>query len=541
MKELKYAILSHTWETWETGGEVILEDIIYSTEHRKSKTSLDKIRKARSLAAVEGYQYIWIDSCCIDKRNSAEESESINSMFAWYNDADICYAFLVGAPNRLDTSTSRTAFRNVKWLKRGWTLQEMLAPSNMKFYAGDWTPLGTKEALSVLLAEATGVDMEILTKDRPLDSASIARRMSWAASRETTRPEDMAYCLMGIFSVNMPMLYGEGEEKAFLRLQEEIMKQSDDQSLFGWVDPTAAPDALHGLLATSPSMFLSSHSILPYEDWEPRTPYAMTNRGLRIDLHLSARENNIYVAAIDCPSPPKYEDSSFLAIYLEKLSNNDQRYGRVRAGELAKISRRGPIETVYVRQKPLRLSDQGVFPEHVLQLRTIPSPERYRIVRVLEKPQTHIIPSIPTTATATPMASRWPTTFFISKGAGQLTTVIMFERVTDGDRLAVFFGSLRAFELAFDVREMDAARDLTHISFKDMQDEFEPSTTERFEREHHSIRISATPVVKSSSKYYLIDIGIESIKRSSRLPELAKSPNNNKNQKKPPVWKRLVA
>ncbi|KAI3319653.1 HET-domain-containing protein [Xylariaceae sp. AK1471] len=368
-KELKYAILSHTWETSETGGEVVLEDIVHGTEHHKSKTSLEKIRKARIQAAADGYQYIWIDTCCIDKRNSAEESESINSMFAWYSDADVCYAFLVGAPNRLDTAESRIAFQSVRWFKRGWTLQEMLASTYMEFFADDWTPLGTKKALSKLLAEATGIDEEILLNNRPIESASVARRMSWAAKRETTRPEDIAYCLMGIFSVNMPMLYGEGMERAFLRLQEEIMKYSDDQSLFSWVDPSTPPNTIHGLLATSPSLFLSPHAIFPYGDWEPRVPYSMTNRGLRIDLHLSSRGDRLYAAAIDCPVPPHYEDSTFLAIYLEKLSDNedDQQYARIRANELARISgpnRRGPLQTLYVRQKPHRQSE-GLFPQHI--------------------------------------------------------------------------------------------------------------------------------------------------------------------------------
>lgn len=153
--------------------------------------------------------------------------------------------------------------------------------------------------------------------------------MSWAAHRETTRPEGIAYCLMGVFSVNMPMLYGEGAEKAFLRLQEEIMKQSDDHTIFAWVDRDASWLSLRGLLATSPSMFAGCHDILAYQDWAPRQPYSMTNRGLRIELPIIRRGEDEYVAALDCPSPPQYEDTSFLAIFLRRLSTVDEQYARV--------------------------------------------------------------------------------------------------------------------------------------------------------------------------------------------------------------------
>ncbi|OTB00391.1 hypothetical protein M426DRAFT_267724, partial [Hypoxylon sp. CI-4A] len=256
----KYAILSHTWEE----DEITFEDIENGkASHSSAKTaaaraSLSKIYGACIQAAADDYEYIWIDSCCIDKRSSAELSESINSMFVWYRDAAICYAFLLASPNELGTAEFKAQFAQNKWFTRGWTLQELLAPQDVIFFQDDWIPIGEKRLL-------------------------VARRMSWAAKRVTTRPEDMAYCLMGIFSVNMPMLYGEGGEKAFLRLQEEIMKQSDDQSLFAWVNPASPPDAMEGLLASEPSYFLHSNTIIPYQDWEPRAPYTLTNRGLRIE------------------------------------------------------------------------------------------------------------------------------------------------------------------------------------------------------------------------------------------------------------------
>lgn len=200
--------------------------------------------------------------------------------------------------------------------------------------------------------------------------------MSWAAHRETTRPEDIAYCLMGVFSVKMPMLYGEGAEKAFLRLQEEIMKQSDDHTIFAWVDRDASWLSLRGLLATSPSMFAGCHDILAYQDWAPRQPYSMTNRGLRIELPIIQRGEDEYVAALDCPSPPRYEDTSFLAIFLRRLSTVDEQYARVKVDRLAEVHERGPMQTIYVRQKIAIPDLGGIFRSHFLQLREL-SGNRY--------------------------------------------------------------------------------------------------------------------------------------------------------------------
>lgn len=238
-----YAILSHTW-----GDEVTWKDCVAGTAARKA--SFAKIRGACAQAVVDKLDWIWIDSCCIDKSSSAALSEAINSMCAWYRDSVVCYAHLSGVSAAADTSSTDGEFARCRWFFRGWTLQELLAPADLIFYSEDWVRIGEKTAL---------------------ESASVAKRMSWAAHRRTTRPEDVAYCLMGLFSVKMPMLYGEGQ-RAFLRLQEEIMKQSDDQSLLAWVDADASVDAYRGLLATSPRSFAYSNSVFPYQDWEPRPP-----------------------------------------------------------------------------------------------------------------------------------------------------------------------------------------------------------------------------------------------------------------------------
>ncbi|KAH7364549.1 hypothetical protein BKA65DRAFT_371585, partial [Rhexocercosporidium sp. MPI-PUGE-AT-0058] len=172
-------------------------------------------------ALSDGWEWVWIDSCCIDKTSSAELSEAINSMFRWYREAQVCYAYLSDVPGGSDWETrqqSNSAFRKSQWFTRGWTLQELLAPEMVVFFDADWEDIGTKNSMQALLSSITGIDN---FKDYAL--ACIAKKMSWASNRETTREEDKAYCLMGLFAVNMPPLYGEGMA-AFYRLQIEILK-----------------------------------------------------------------------------------------------------------------------------------------------------------------------------------------------------------------------------------------------------------------------------------------------------------------------------
>lgn len=121
--------------------------------------------------------------------------------------------------------------RSSRWFTRGWTLQELIAPVDVIFYSQKWDPLGAKQGdplnndwrFPYLLSDITGIDGDVLLGSLTLEDLSVATKMKWAANRHTTRTEDTAYCLMGIFSVNMPLLYGEGS-RAFIRLQEEILK-----------------------------------------------------------------------------------------------------------------------------------------------------------------------------------------------------------------------------------------------------------------------------------------------------------------------------
>ncbi|PIL28688.1 hypothetical protein GSI_08732 [Ganoderma sinense ZZ0214-1] len=246
---------SHIYATWWTWPEIVQEIARTETFHgapSPGHRSLGpypiwghpelspKIREACRVAREQGYDYLWVDSCCIDKTSSSELSESINSMYQWYSRADVCYAFLPDVPANEDHKAKDSRFRRSRWFTRGWTLQELIAPVDVVFLAEDWTAIGSKESLAEPITEITNIDYNALLHIEPLDQFSVAQRLSWAARRETTRVEDQAYSLLGIFDINMPTLYGEGEG-AFRRLQEEIMRRTPDQSLFAWT-PFGLPD-----------------------------------------------------------------------------------------------------------------------------------------------------------------------------------------------------------------------------------------------------------------------------------------------------------
>ncbi|KAI0654004.1 heterokaryon incompatibility protein-domain-containing protein [Cubamyces menziesii] len=227
-----YAILSHVWQQHEQSFQDV--EALRDDPDRFSLLP-EKIRRFCQFAQREGFEWIWIDTCCIDKTSSAELSEAINSMYRWYSEAVICYVYLHDVSTRPTTIAFEDRFSSSVWFTRGWTLQELVAPLSVAFLADDWKLLGTKEQWALLLERRTGVDRNVLTCATFLDDVSVARRMSWAAGRRTTRPEDRAYSLMGLFGVHMTTIYGEGEAKAFRRLQEEILKQcAPDQSIFAW-------------------------------------------------------------------------------------------------------------------------------------------------------------------------------------------------------------------------------------------------------------------------------------------------------------------
>jgi hypothetical protein len=213
----RYAILSHTWGA----EEVTFRDLMDGTG--KGKSGYNKICFCGEQARRDGLQYFWVDTCCIDKSSSAELSEAIISMFRWYRDAAKCYVYLSDIDTFNQQLPWESAFRKSRWFTRGWTLQELIAPSSVEFFSRDQEKLGNKESLVRLIHEITGIPVRALRGSRMSDF-SVAERLSWAEKRNTTREEDEAYSLLGLFNIQIPALYGEGRENAFKRLREEIDK-----------------------------------------------------------------------------------------------------------------------------------------------------------------------------------------------------------------------------------------------------------------------------------------------------------------------------
>ena len=274
-----YAILSHRWG----------DDEITLQEFRKGKNrdsqGYAKVKRFCALAEKRGLAWVWVDTCCIDKKSSAELSEAINSMYRWYKNAEECYVYLSDvAWNSQDVESSKVLFTQSSWFTRGWTLQELLAPSEVIFFDSAWYRFGTKKTLATQISASTDIALDEM--QYPL-GACIAQKMSWVSRRQTSRSEDMAYCMMGLFDVNMPLLYGEGGPKAFMRLQLEIIKQSDDESIFAWTLPK---DFHYGLLAPWPTCFANSGDIAPvsFPAKKRMFPYQMTNQGLLFEVPVAA-------------------------------------------------------------------------------------------------------------------------------------------------------------------------------------------------------------------------------------------------------------
>nr|VWO97085.1 Putative heme-binding peroxidase (EC [Ganoderma boninense] len=181
-----------------------------------------KIVRACAVARANGYQYLWIDSCCIDKSSSSELSEAINSMYAWYSQAHVCYAYLADVSTGENHRERSSRFRSSRWFRRGWTLQELIAPLHLVFLSQDWSVIGPKYAFVDIVQEITGISDEALLQLKPLDQFSVAQRLSWASTRKTTRVEDQAYSLLGIFDINMPTLYGEATTLSLFQMVSAI-------------------------------------------------------------------------------------------------------------------------------------------------------------------------------------------------------------------------------------------------------------------------------------------------------------------------------
>jgi len=211
-----YAILSHKWLEREEE-EVIFED--FPNPITKNKPGYAKLQFCVDQARRDGLYHFWIDTCCINKSSDAELSKSINSMFRWYKNAKTCYVYMQDVPSAEDGWEA--LFAKSVWFTRGWTLQELLAPQLVEFFAKDGHRLGHRTSLKEQIHKVTNIPFSALLGER-LSSFSVNERMQWAKTRTVTYEEDSAYCLLGIFDISMPVVYGEGRKKALFRLQKEI-------------------------------------------------------------------------------------------------------------------------------------------------------------------------------------------------------------------------------------------------------------------------------------------------------------------------------
>lgn len=343
-----YAILSHRWGE----SEISYQDFLNATEDTLN-TGFAKVAHACDQAKKTGLDWIWIDTCCIDKTSSTELSKSINSMFRWYRDAQVCFAHLEDV-NPLSNDKEEDQILNSEWFTRGWTLQEMLASRNMQFFDVNWAPLGSRSQLSADISRVTRISPEHLEDFR---GASVAQKMSWMADRVTFEEEDMAYCMLGIFDLNMDLRYGEGK-KAFIRLQEMIISSIPDESVFAWKSDKMKSSCL---LAPSPDCFRNSGNIVlrPGENSKPREPYQMTAQGLRFTAPMTERKS-FSTLTLNCW---RMQEKKWMAGKLI-LNNTGGYWKRVRCnrmgwrrsvGKCAKAnrctSRTPPTQQIYIPQR----------------------------------------------------------------------------------------------------------------------------------------------------------------------------------------------
>ncbi|KAH8173264.1 heterokaryon incompatibility protein (HET) domain-containing protein [Sarocladium implicatum] len=295
-----YYILSHVWAEDEVTYQDVRDCLPSALQHRRGWQKIVGfcemlVASKHWLQSFNSFKrsvsYVWVDTCCINKESSAELSEAINSMYAWYSRAAACIAYLEDVP-----TTARRDLRRSRWFTRGWTLQELLAPDEVHFYTASWEHIGDRFSLERVICERTGIHPKFLERDE-IWQASVAEKMSWASKRQTTRSEDIAYCLMGLFGINMPLLYGEGGENAFIRLQEEILKESTDESIFAWDANDDSNGA--GMLATHPSRFIRGSSIIPLRT--RKNPEAVKNGGMIMNTScINISQRDFWNVLLDC-------------------------------------------------------------------------------------------------------------------------------------------------------------------------------------------------------------------------------------------------
>ncbi|KAF5363083.1 hypothetical protein D9758_012621 [Tetrapyrgos nigripes] len=372
----RYAILSHTWEDEEVtfqdiqniatladtcnGRQLTFDDIRAFLPPAQLKKGYKKIVQACVRARNSAFDWIWIDSCCINKESSAELSEAINSMYQYYENAAVCYVYLFDVSGKLHPKNPRSDFKRSKWFTRGWTLQELLASEVISFFDRDWTKIGTRWSLRDVISVVTTIPINVL-EGRSIDEYSVAQKMSWAAHRQTTRPEDEAYCLMGIFGVSMSPIYGEGGEKAFMRLQQEIIRVSDDRSIFAWISKQGGE---RGLLARSPYEFRHSGRVRASNTdaiiGNSPSSYSFNNNGLHIHLPLETDNSypNVFLASLNCQTI----DDSYVSVYLRRTTGDYyERYMPEAVVLRPAPPPLGDVRELTVREEPILRKSRTIF------------------------------------------------------------------------------------------------------------------------------------------------------------------------------------
>jgi hypothetical protein len=523
----EYAVLSHRW----SGTEMNIRDL------QDGKASLREVGYKKMVltcaqAKADGIDYIWIDTFCIDKESSAELSESINSMFTWYKRAKICYAFMADV-TCADDGWINEDFDKSEWFERGWTLQELIAPKEVVFYSKDWKEIGTRSKMASRLSRITKVDEGVLTGVIELRYVSIAKRMSWAADRKTTRKEDIAYCLAGLFDVNMATLYGEGSEKAYRRLQEEIIKDSDDESLFAWTNERKDQPELQGLLATSPADFRNSSRYIPDYGAGARVPSSTTGRGLCITLGMQRLKDDIWVGALQCPVPPAYTQT--LAVYLKLLDEPAQQYTRVKTDTLCKIN------IVEARYKRFLADVYGLqrtrlgYLHHAFQLRRINicredepdgnafSSDDYQLLHTEKNPHCGTIEPLPTSAQGGVPAL----TFEMPRANARLAGLLAHAR-PDGTVVIVLLGSNPGVGPSVHISSHDSSKRVSSLLGRESQADTDWLVTLRelntqiqeghlhlqvpgkpFHFNQDSIQVDIETRRHSGIRYYMVDITVK--------------------------------
>lgn len=357
----EYAILSHTWS--ENNAEEVVFSDMTNLNAARLKAGWKKIEFCCRQAIQDRIDWVWIDTCCIDKSSSAELTEAINSMFKWYRKSLRCYVYLSDASNVSSRSSSdeiMTAIQECRWFQRAWTLQELLAPFTVHFYSSSWAFIGTKATLRTIICQCSKIDETALYLWKPRKFC-VSQIMQWAETRESTRIEDHAYSLMGLFEINMPIIYGEGL-KAFQRLQEHILKQSTDHTLLAHFHTNC--------IAPSAKLFWASEPIA-YQEYVEKAEMvhadfscSITPQGVKLWAHIIKQHTKAYhgkdgnhLAVLRCS--PRDQPSKLYALPLRHLWHNE--YQKTRVLRLLTIDitelAKGTWQEICITREPLNDED----------------------------------------------------------------------------------------------------------------------------------------------------------------------------------------